>query len=73
MSKNNAPDKTGNSSTATASDDEDVIALSSDPGTPITVGGEGGSVTGTPITVSGDGGSATGTPITVGGDDGGPQ
>jgi hypothetical protein len=51
---------------------EEDVAAHSDPGTPITVGGDGGSATGTPITVGGDGGSATGTPITVGGD-GAPQ
>ena len=73
MSQNNAPDKTGKSSTATASsNDEDVVALS-EPGTPITVGSDGGSVTGTPITVSGDGGSVIGTPITVSGDGSSPS
>lgn len=52
---------------ASATGGEDVAAHA-DPGTPITVGGDGGSVAGTPITVGGEGGSATGTPITVGGD-----
>jgi hypothetical protein len=60
-----------NQNTGSGQAEEDVTAHS-DPGTPITVGGDGGSATGTPITVGGDGGSATGTPITVGGD-GAPQ
>ena len=67
MSQNKEPETTGNNSTATASDNDEVTAHS-DPGTPITVGGD--SATGTPITVGGEGDSATGTPITVGGDGG---
>ncbi|MGQ0761857.1 MAG: hypothetical protein ACT4OT_07565 [Acidobacteriota bacterium] len=34
---------------------EDEVTSHSEPGTPITVGGDGGSATGTPITVGGDG------------------
>jgi len=59
-----------NENTGTVQAEDDVTAHSA-PGTPITVGGDGGSAAGTPITVGGDG-SATGTPITVGGD-GSPQ
>ena len=44
-----------NQNTGTGKAEEDVTAHS-DPGTPITVGGDGGSATGTPITVGGDGG-----------------
>ena len=69
MSQNKEPDTTGDKSTATASDNDEVTAHS-DPGTPITVGGDDDSATGTPITVGGEGDSATGTPITVGGDGG---
>ena len=44
-----------NQNTGTAQAEDDVTAHS-DPGTPITVGGDGGSAAGTPITVGGDGG-----------------
>ena len=69
MSTQNTPDE----ASAANGGDRDDVTLHSDPGTPITVGGEGGSATGTPNTVGGEGGSATGTPITVGGDGGQPQ
>lgn len=55
MSTQNTP----NEAEASASNggESDEVTAHSDPGTPITVGGEGGSATGTPITVGGDGGS----------------
>jgi hypothetical protein len=73
MSTQKTSDET-QASAANGGESDDVTAHS-DPGTPITDGGEGGSATGTPITVGGDGGSAsaTGTPITVGGDGGQQQ
>ena len=54
MSTQNTPDETS-AANGGENDDDDVTAHS-DPGTPITVGGEGNSATGTPITVGGDGG-----------------
>ena len=54
MSQDRPDNQPDNASAADSGNDEDVIAHS-DPGTPITVGGEGNSITGTPITVGGDG------------------
>ncbi|HEX6187113.1 MAG TPA: hypothetical protein VFZ40_03445 [Pyrinomonadaceae bacterium] len=55
MSTQNTPDEDETSAANGGESDDDVTAHS-DPGTPITVGGEGSSATGTPITVGGDGG-----------------
>ena len=56
MSTQNTPDEETSAANGGESDADDDVSAHSDPGTPITVGGEGNSVTGTPITVGGDGG-----------------
>ncbi len=59
----NRPNQPDNASATGSGNDDEVIAHSDPavPGTPITVGGDGGSVTGTPITVGGDGNPESGS------------
>ena len=54
MSTQKTPDE--DETSAANGGESDDVTPHSDPGTPITVGGEGDSATGTPITVGGDDG-----------------